>query len=250
MSDSTSRLPARPSLEQLQKRAKELLREHRAGESATLQRFGVASPERGATLADAQFVIAREHGFESWALLKHHIDGLPSPRLEQYEQLARDLAAAHMSADAKAVREINRNYSTAFIADFHDPLMMQQRLTSWFASECRTAELALNDAKQMVAHAYGFQSWKSFVESVTRPAIDPRSSALLLSPAPPFYEIDWKENKLTARGPQSTKDWETIFAVVKEHGIARLEAGGVSDSAMKRLARSITSRISTRTPTS
>ena len=43
MSDSSSRLPARPSLEQLQKQAKELLKQHRAGEKAALDRFLVVN---------------------------------------------------------------------------------------------------------------------------------------------------------------------------------------------------------------
>ena len=61
MSES-SRLPARPSLEQLQKQAKELLREYRAGAGAEAK-----------TLSDAQFEIAHKYGFESWAKLKHHL---------------------------------------------------------------------------------------------------------------------------------------------------------------------------------
>src|SRR5947207_15548906 len=70
----TARLPANPSLEQAQKQAKELLQQLRAGDAAALARFRAASP-RGdlpecGTLADAQFVIARESGFGTWALLK------------------------------------------------------------------------------------------------------------------------------------------------------------------------------------
>jgi hypothetical protein len=157
--------------------------------------------------------------------------------MEQYERLARDLAVAHMSGDAEAVREVNRSYGTAFVADFHDPVLMQQRLTTWFAAESRTPDLALADARQMIAHAYGFQSWERFVESVARPTADPRSGPLFMSSPPPFYRIDWKENRLIAQGPQSEKDWETIFAVMDEQGIAKVEAGGLSDAAMKRLTR-------------
>lgn len=244
MSDSASHLPARPSLEQLQKRAKELLRQHRAGESAALQRFRVASPRPGdsgppqkATLADAQFVIAREHGFERWAKLKHYIEVLPELRMEEYERLAHDLAVAYISVDTNAVREVNRKYSTAFIADFHDLFTKQQRLTTWFASESRTPDLALADARQMVAHAYGFQSWEMFIESVTQPSSDPGFGPLFMSSTPPFYQIDWKKNRLTAKGPRSEKDWKTIFAVMAEHRIAKLEARGITDAAMKRLAQ-------------
>src|SRR5277367_5952024 len=105
MSDSPSRLPARPSLEQLQKQAKELLRQYRAGESHALERFrsagpGDASLSRDAALADAQFVIAREYGFDTWAKLKHHIEAVRTSGLEQFDRLARDLAAAYTRGDA------------------------------------------------------------------------------------------------------------------------------------------------------
>ncbi len=65
MSDPVRRLPARPSLEQLHKQAKELLRDYRADRESV-------------NLADAQFVLAREYGFESWAKLKHHIEAMRS----------------------------------------------------------------------------------------------------------------------------------------------------------------------------
>jgi hypothetical protein len=242
MSDSPH-LPASPSLEQLQKQAKELLRQHRAGQDAAIERFRAASPRPGGSseprktmLADAQFVIAREHGFESWAKLKHYIEEIRPAGLEQYEQLAKEVAAAYMSADTKAIRELNRNYGTEFGADFHDPVRMHQRLTTWYASESRAPDLALADARRIVANSYGFESWAEFARSVAQGPADPRSAPLFMSPAPPFYRIDWMENRLSANGPQSEKDWERIFAVVKEHRIEKVEAGGISDAAMKRLA--------------
>jgi hypothetical protein len=88
----------------------------------------------------------------------------------------------------------------------------------------------------MVAHSYGFESWKKFVESVTQPPRDPRSAPLFMSSTPPFYKIDWKDNRISVNGPQNEKDWETIFGVMKEHRIAKLSAGGISDAAMKRLS--------------
>jgi ankyrin repeat protein len=79
MSDHSS-LPARPSLEQLRKQAKDLIRAYRAGDTAAFARLrthkSIISEPAGphpATLADAQFVLAREHGFESWPKLKRHI---------------------------------------------------------------------------------------------------------------------------------------------------------------------------------
>ena len=82
MSDPTPRLPARPSLEQLRKRAKDLLRAARAGDAAATARFRAtdsrwasAADATSAILADAQLVIAREHGFSSWGQLVHHLAG-------------------------------------------------------------------------------------------------------------------------------------------------------------------------------
>src|SRR5437763_2681306 len=86
MSASPSFLPARPRLEQLRKRAKELLRELRAGDPGALARLRVhmSRPARQAgvaiALADAQFVLAREHRFESCAKLKRHVQSVERPR--------------------------------------------------------------------------------------------------------------------------------------------------------------------------
>jgi ankyrin repeat protein len=80
MSEHNSRLPARPSLEQLRKQAKELLRAYRASDPAATARLrahksNLTGPTGGqsAALADAQFVLAREYGFESWPKLKRHV---------------------------------------------------------------------------------------------------------------------------------------------------------------------------------
>src|SRR5713101_8949927 len=98
MPDRTSRLPARPSLEQLRKQAKELLRDYHAGKTAAAERFRGISPRladtsqtKDVTLADAQFVLAREYGFESWGKLKQHLEALPHPKLEPYERVAEDI---------------------------------------------------------------------------------------------------------------------------------------------------------------
>lgn len=79
MSDHSS-LPTRPSIEQLRKQAKELIRAYRSGDPTALTRLRThrsiiseSTRHHPATLADAQLVLAREHGFESWPKLKRHI---------------------------------------------------------------------------------------------------------------------------------------------------------------------------------
>lgn len=75
-------LPARPDLDFERKQAKTLLKAYRDGDSAAIARMHallVRLTSRGATpptLADAQFVIARERGFDSWPKLKAHIESL------------------------------------------------------------------------------------------------------------------------------------------------------------------------------
>ena len=80
----TRSLPARPSLEHLRNRAKDLLKSYRAGHTPALARFREALPRLSAmpddrlarlslSLRDAQRVIAAEHGFESWSALRTYI---------------------------------------------------------------------------------------------------------------------------------------------------------------------------------
>src|SRR6266498_2216101 len=77
-------LPSRPDLEQLRKQAKDLLKSHKGGNSHAVQRFRVSHPRCSSaseseicatrlTLTDAQLVIAREYGFDSWPKLKEHV---------------------------------------------------------------------------------------------------------------------------------------------------------------------------------
>jgi hypothetical protein len=81
-------LPARPSLEMQHKRAKELLRDAWASEATALARIRALHPKPPAPdalkLADAQLVIARGYGFESWAALKRKIESLTATPVEQF----------------------------------------------------------------------------------------------------------------------------------------------------------------------
>src|SRR5262245_12147640 len=77
-------LPARPSLEHLKKQAKALLKAFQNQEPGARERFlALGSLPANPRLANAQRVLAREHGFASWARLKEHVEALerePDPR--------------------------------------------------------------------------------------------------------------------------------------------------------------------------
>ncbi len=81
---SSRSLPSRPDLTQLRLQAKELRRAHRNGGPSAAARILTHHPrllgrtvrdaqETPVSLADAQLVIAREYGFESWIALKRHV---------------------------------------------------------------------------------------------------------------------------------------------------------------------------------
>jgi ankyrin repeat protein len=83
----SSQLPPRPSLEQLKRQAKSLLKRQQAADSAALTRIRESHPrwrnlsgEQIAAspfaLADAQLVIASEYGFASWSRLQSHVKTL------------------------------------------------------------------------------------------------------------------------------------------------------------------------------
>lgn len=78
------RMPEHPNLEQLKRQAKELLQQYFAGEAEAVARVNAHYRAAGAAkfaLHDAQLVIARSYGFESWRKLKAYVDGITIRRL-------------------------------------------------------------------------------------------------------------------------------------------------------------------------
>ena len=78
------KLPAQPNLEQLRKQAKDLLADYHAGDQAAVDEVHqyVRHPEPAAFLLhDAQRVLARAYGYESWSRLKAFVDGVNIVRL-------------------------------------------------------------------------------------------------------------------------------------------------------------------------
>ena len=104
MSSPFSRsLPPRPDLAQQKRQAKELLESFTAGNVDSQARVRAVLPDKQRiALADAQFVIAREYGFPSWAALKQHIDA----RVEATRSPMERIHDAFRRRDANAVRRI------------------------------------------------------------------------------------------------------------------------------------------------
>jgi hypothetical protein len=96
-------LPERPNLEMQHKRAKELVRAAWAGDATAMARIRALHPQPptpdAIKLADAQLVVARGYGFESWAAMKYKIESLTKTPVEQF------LVALHEENVAR-VREL------------------------------------------------------------------------------------------------------------------------------------------------
>src|SRR6266481_4448184 len=109
-------LPARPSLEQFRKQAKDLFKARKSADSARrLKKFHprltklteaeIADAEL--SLADAQWVIAREHAFESWPKFVKHIQELvrANSPVSKFELAADAIVTGDVTALKRLVRE-------------------------------------------------------------------------------------------------------------------------------------------------
>ena len=101
-------LPQHPSLEMQRKRARNLLRDAGRGDAAALARIRALHPHppggRDVTLADAQLVVARGYGFESWAALRRKIASLTMSPVDQFRGALR-------AGDAEHVRTLLETYA-------------------------------------------------------------------------------------------------------------------------------------------
>ena len=158
MPDRHFELPARPDLEYYRKQAKHLQRAHATGDAAAQARVAEVLGERGAErflLSDAQFVLAREHGFRTWAEFRAHIqspggaDGRPVSRLA-------GLGPGHYASTADTLlTDLHRNAPGAL-----------QRLRAYVprhaaSTDPATAELA--DARLIIARELGFPTWRELM---------------------------------------------------------------------------------------
>jgi ankyrin repeat protein len=146
----SSSIPAAPSLEQLRKLARELQRAHNAGQATALARardhhLRSAAPFR---LADAQLVVAREHGFASWPRLKAYVERVTTNGSDlrhpieadfgYYEERAAGLLSAHQAGVPEATEVFRR----------HHP-------------HCG-AGITIEDARLVMARQHGFDGWAAF----------------------------------------------------------------------------------------
>ncbi|MGC2695042.1 MAG: hypothetical protein WA738_04550 [Candidatus Angelobacter sp.] len=110
-------LPAHPSLEQYKKQAKELLKAHHSADVETIRRIKRSHPRfeklskpgleiSKFALADAQLVIAREHGFESWPKFAKRIEMINNEAAARVNPVAAFVEAAIWHGTLEAAEAI------------------------------------------------------------------------------------------------------------------------------------------------
>lgn len=149
-------LPARPNLDQLKRQAKDLHRAARAGDREALARFRIlpafAAKDDGdlarATIAlhDAQSVIAREHGIDSWNALRDRVEELT---LEFHAAVDQFIEAATGGRGGRAARLLALHPGIAR-ANFH---------TSLLAGDASAVEQALADRPALAKTPGGRRDW-------------------------------------------------------------------------------------------
>lgn len=134
-----------PSLDDLHREARLLERAHRKGDPAAIERVAPWRPDARKPLKDAgaQLVVAREHGFASWAKLREWVERRPGEHafrtdMEYYEGRAAGLL------------ESARDGTPGAVAAF----------------EAEGAESDEAGARVVVARRHGFPTWSSLARHV------------------------------------------------------------------------------------
>jgi ankyrin repeat protein len=164
-------LPDRPNLDQYRKQAKDLLRAFRAADPEAIARVSAHHPRlraRGAAadavlqLADAQLVIAREHGDETWPAFAARIAAVepataaPTP----VWKLAED---AVVRGDAEALAPLLRDHADA---------LRGPHPSTWLGG--LAPSYAEADARAIIAREHFFDGWDAFA-AFTEAGRDPAS---------------------------------------------------------------------------
>ena len=150
-------LPDRPNLDQYRTQAKELLRAWRAADPEAIARVTAhhprlrsraAAPDAAFRLADAQLVIAREHGADTWTAFAARIEAVAGAVPVPAWKLAED---AVVRGDAEALAALLRE---------HGETLRRGQPSTW--SGGLAPSYAEADARAIIAREHFFDTWDAF----------------------------------------------------------------------------------------
>src|SRR6266852_3232903 len=99
-------LPLHPNLQHLKKQAKALLRDFHQGRPDAIEKFTALRLNVPPKLSDAQHLVARDYGFDSWSKLKERVESL-AEKVDAPLELA---TKAFREDDAATVRQLLKRY--------------------------------------------------------------------------------------------------------------------------------------------
>ena len=162
MPDRHFELPAHPDLEYYRKQAKHLLRSYEAGDAAARDRAAEVLGDRAAgrfLLSDAQFVLAQEHGFRTWAEFRADIQSQRTTGDRPVSPLWGGSSGYASQADS-LLTELRRG----------DPGALQRLRAQVprYAAATDASAAELRDARLIVAREAGFPTWRELVEAAEK----------------------------------------------------------------------------------
>jgi Ankyrin repeats (3 copies) len=155
--------PAVERIDYQRKAAKDLLAAARAKDAGALGRIreALGSTPAEVRLADAQHVIAREHGHASWASFRREIEAQTDEPVrsvarigpgsaEQFEQAAKALIEELADGGEPARRRLRTH--VARLAELDDAALIERT--------------KIADARLTIAREYGFSTWRALVDGL------------------------------------------------------------------------------------
>lgn len=158
MSDRHFELPDHPDLEYYRKQAKHLLRSYADGDAVAQARVADVLGDRAAErflLSDAQFVLAQEHGFRTWAEFRADIESQRTTGDRPVSRLWGMAPGSYASLADTLLTDLRRN----------DPGALR-RLRAYvprYAAATDAATAELRDARLIIARELGFPTWPELV---------------------------------------------------------------------------------------
>ena len=162
MPDRHSGLPAHPDLEYYRKQAKHLLRSYEAGDAAARDRAAEVLGDRAAgrfLLSDAQFVLAQEHGFRTWAEFRADI---------QNQRTAGDRPVSPLWGGSSGYASQADSLLTELRRGDPDALQRLRAQVPRYAAATDAPTAELRDARLVIAREAGFPTWRELVASAER----------------------------------------------------------------------------------
>lgn len=158
----TPELPERPSLENLKKQAKSLLKAIEAGDAQARSRLEPYFADPASVgLQQVQLVLARDHGFSSWSKLKRYLEG----QISEAERRAEQRAAAFLRDVVITYSPLDQGNPGRFekakaLLEKHPEIRRENIFTAAAIGDAALVEQWLNDDPSPIDRTGGYHDWE------------------------------------------------------------------------------------------